>query len=91
MTTHRAWWLSLTRRLYTGRLPKILAYLLAGWLLLLALGYFVVPPLARSVLASQLGKALERDVTIARVTINPLALSVDVQGLSVKDRAGVEQ
>ena len=91
MTTHRAWWLSLTRRLYTGRLPKILAYLLAGWLLLLALGYFVVPPLARSVLASQLGKALERDVTIERVTINPLALSVDVQGLSVKDRAGVEQ
>ncbi len=79
------------RRLHTGRVPKILASLLAGWLLLLALGYFVVPPLARSVLATQLGKALGRDVTIERVAINPLDLSVDVLGLSVKDRAGAEQ
>jgi outer membrane protein OmpA-like peptidoglycan-associated protein len=68
-----------------------LAWLLAGWLLLLALGYFVAPPLARSVLAAQLGKALGRDVAIERVAINPLNLSVDVMGLSVKDRAGAEQ
>jgi len=72
-------------------MPKILTGLLAAWLLLLALGYWVVPPLARSVLATQLGKALGRDVVIERVAINPLALSVDVQGLSVKDRAGAEQ
>ena len=91
MTTHREWWLGLTRRLHTGRVPKILACLLAGWVLLLALGYFVAPPLARSVLATQLGKALGRDVAIDRVAINPLALSVDVLGLSVKDRAGAEQ
>ncbi|MGV0960826.1 MAG: DUF748 domain-containing protein [Limnohabitans sp.] len=71
-------------------MPKILAYLLAGWLLLLALGYFVAPPLARSVLATQLGKALGREVHIERVAINPLALSVDIEGLSVKDHAGVE-
>jgi hypothetical protein len=68
-----------------------LAWLLAGWLLLLALGYLVAPPLARSVLATQLGKALGRDVAIERVAINPLDLSVDVLGLSVKDRAGAEQ
>lgn len=91
MTTHRQWWHSLTRRLHAGRAPKILAWLLAGWLLLLALGYFVAPPLARSVLAAQLGKALGRDVAIERVAINPLNLSVDVMGLSVKDRAGAEQ
>ncbi len=91
MTTFSERLLARVRRLRTGRAPQILACLLAGWLVLLALGYFAAPPLARSVLASQLGKALERDVTIERVTINPLALSVDVQGLSVKDRAGVEQ
>lgn len=91
MTTHREWWPGLTRRLHTGRVPKILAYLLAGWLLLLALGCFVVPPLARSVLVTQLGKALERDVAIDRVAINPLDLSVDVLGLSIKDQAGAEQ
>ena len=91
MTSYREWWLGLTRRLHTGRVPKILAWLLAGWLLLLALGYLVAPPLARSVLATQLSKALGRDVAIERVAINPLDLSVDVLGLSVKDRAGAEQ
>ena len=91
MTTHRQRWLRLLRQRPTGRVPKILAYLLAGWLLLLALGYFVAPPLARSVLASQLSQLLGRDVRIARVAINPLALSVDIEGLSVTDRAGVEQ
>lgn len=91
MTTYSERLLAHVRRLRTGRAPKILAYLLAGWIVLLALGYFAAPPLARSVLVSQLGKALGRDVTIERVSINPLALSVDVQGLSVKDRAGVEQ
>ena len=64
---------------------------LAGWVLLLALGYFVAPSLARSLLATQLGKALGRDVAIERVAINPLDLSVDVLGLSIKDQAGAEQ
>ncbi len=91
MTSYREWWSGLSRRLHTGRVPKILAWLLAGWLLLLALGYLVAPPLARSVLTTQLGKALGRDVAIERVAINPLDLSVDVLGLSVKDRAGAEQ
>ena len=91
MTAYMEWLLRLARKLPNGRLPKILAGLLAGWLLLLALGYGVVPPLARSLLATQLGKTLGRDVVIERVAINPLALSVDVLGLSVKDRAGAEQ
>ncbi|MGV0984098.1 MAG: DUF748 domain-containing protein [Limnohabitans sp.] len=91
MTTHREWQLRFIRRLRTGRLPEILAYLLAGWLLLLALGYFVAPPLARSVLATQLGKALGRDVVIDSVAINPLNLSMDVRGLSVKTPTGAEQ
>ena len=91
MTTHRESLLRLVRRLCTGRALKIWACLLAGWLGLLALGYFVAPPLARSVLADQLGKALGREVTIERVAVNPLALSVDVLGFSVKDRTGNEQ
>lgn len=91
MTTYREWWLGLVRRRHTGRVLKILAYLLAGWLLLLALGYFVAPPLVRSVLATQLGKVLGRHVVIERVAIHPLDLSVDVLGLSVQDRAGTEQ
>ena len=84
-------WLGRLRPLLTGRLPKIMLGLLAAWLLLLALGLFAAPPVLRSVLASQLGKALGRDVTIAAVSVNPLALSVQVDGLSVKDRAGAEQ
>ncbi len=91
MKTHRKWLPALVRRRHTGRVLKIMAGFLGIWLVLLALAYWMAPSLARSVLMEQLGKALERDVVIERVVIHPLTLSVDVEGLSVKDRAGKEQ
>ena len=68
-----------------------MAWLLGGWLLLLALAYFVAPPLARSVLTAQLSLALQRQVSIERVAINPLTLCLEVDGLSVRTPQGKEQ
>ena len=70
---------------------RTLAWLLGGWLLLVTLGYFAAPSLARSVLTEQLGQALERQVSIERVAINPLTLTIEVKGLSVRTPAGKEQ
>ncbi len=70
---------------------RTLVWLLGGWLLLVALGYFAAPSLARSVLTKQLGQALERQVSIERVAINPLTLTIEVKGLSVRTPAGKEQ
>ena len=63
----------------------------AGGLLVFALfGFFVAPPVLKSVLLSQLGKELHREVAIADISINPFALSAKVSGFSVKADDGRE-
>ena len=56
--------------------------------MLVLLGFFVAPPVLKSVLLSQLGKALNREVAIERIDINPLALSATVAGVSVRGEGG---
>src|SRR5690242_18741867 len=53
-----------------------------------AFGFLAAPPLLRRVLVEQGSAALHRDVSIARVRVNPLALSVTVEGLAVRHRGG---
>ncbi|MBL8414258.1 MAG: DUF748 domain-containing protein [Propionivibrio sp.] len=52
------------------------------------LGFFVLPPLVKSMLLEQLGKALHRPVTVNSVSINPYALSVTLEGVSIQEREG---
>ena len=51
-------------------------------------GFFVVPPILKSVLATQLTSALHREVAIREVRFNPFALSATVRGLTVKEPKG---
>lgn len=74
-----------------ARSRKLLAWLAVLWLLLALWTYFVAPPLAKSWLTEQLAQALDREVSIQAITINPLSLTVQIDGLSVKDRAGKAQ
>ena len=49
------------------------------------IGFFVVPPILKSVLVTQLTAALHREVAIREVRFNPFALSATVRGLVVKE------
>ena len=51
-------------------------------------GFFVVPPILKSVLTTQLTAALHREVAIREVRFNPFALSATVRGLTVKEPKG---
>lgn len=53
-------------------------------------GFFAAPPLLKSVLLKQLSQALHREVSIARIDINPFALSARIEGMSVKAAGGKE-
>src|SRR5499426_9058 len=53
-------------------------------------GFFVVPPIAKSYLVTALSKELNREVTIESLRFNPFALSVTVRGFVMKDRTGPE-
>ena len=51
-------------------------------------GFFVVPPIVKSVLTTQLTSALHREVAIREVRFNPFALSATVRGLTIKEPKG---
>jgi uncharacterized protein involved in outer membrane biogenesis len=66
-------------------LRSLLAFVVVG-----VLGFFVLPPLIKSTLQEQLGKSLHRPVTVSSVRINPYALSITLEGVSIGEREGGE-
>jgi uncharacterized protein involved in outer membrane biogenesis len=64
--------------------------ILAAVVLFGVLGFLVLPPIAKSLLQDQLGKALHRPVAISRIGINPYAMTLNVEGFSVQEREGGE-
>ena len=73
-----------------GRYKKWIIGAVVFFVLFTIIGFFVVPPIVKSVLASQLSAALHREVTINEVRFNPFVLSATVRGLSVKEPKGAE-
>ncbi len=55
-----------------------------------ALGFLVVPPVARWFLTDSLSKDLMRKVFVEEVTFNPYTLSLHVRGLSVQEKDSSE-
>lgn len=51
-------------------------------------GFFLLPRVVKTQLEKQLSAGLGRSVTIAKVTTNPYALSLMIEGLDVRDAAG---
>ncbi len=51
-------------------------------------GFFVLPPIVKSVLVKRLSESLHRPVAIQAIRINPFALSTRVLGFSLGDRDG---
>lgn len=52
------------------------------------LGFFVLPPLVKSILLDKLAEALHRPVSVHSVSINPYALSLQLDGLAVQEKGG---
>lgn len=63
--------------------------LIRGGLIFLVLftviGFFVLPPIVKSVALEKLSEKLKREVLIRNVKINPFMLSLTIQGLAVKE------
>ena len=85
------WMSKLLRGLTSAGMQKTAGSLLAVWLVLAGLIWGAGPALLRSVLTERLGQALQRQVSIERITINPINGSLTVQGLSVRTPSGHEQ
>ncbi len=68
------------------RLKKIFLGAIIFLVLFSIAGFFVAPPILKSVLTTKLSERLHRQVTIQKIRVNPFMLSLDVKGVLVKDR-----
>jgi len=71
-----------------SRLQKILIGVSAAFLFYSVIGFLVLPPIVKSVLADKLSLALHREAQVLDVKINPYTLSVRLKGVSVADTDG---
>ena len=72
------------------RLKKILIGLIIFFVVFTLVGFFVLPPILKSILIKKLSENLHREVTINQIKVNPYTLSITARGFMVKDRASSE-
>src|SRR5438270_13253842 len=77
-------------RAITGRTGRVLATCLGVVVLLVAIGFWALPPLLRPVLEKRLAEALDRPVTIGRLELNPLTIAATLRDVRVAERPGVD-
>ena len=70
------------------RFRKLVYWAVGLVLVYTIVGFFVLPPIIRSVAEKRLSQELGRAVTIEKVKINPYALSTTIRGLLIKDKDG---
>jgi len=69
---------------------KVAKWVLLFILLFTVVGFFVIPPIVKSVLLKKLSENLHRNVTIQKLTINPFMLSMKINGFEIKERNGTK-
>lgn len=72
------------------RFRKIFKWSVIFLLVFTMTGFFILPPVVRSVLVNKLSEKLNRTVTIREIKINPFMLSLDIKGFEIKERKGTE-
>lgn len=73
-----------------SRLRRVALWATGILALLILTSFFVVPPVAKSLIVKQAGKALGREVSIDRLAVNPFALSATVSGVRLYEAGSKE-
>jgi hypothetical protein len=73
------------------RLKIILICLVAVLTVIGIAGFFIAPPIAKSILVDKLSRTLKRPVSIQAIKINPYALSATIRGFEIKEPSGQEK
>lgn len=68
------------------RAKKIVIGLVILFAVFTLVGFFVLPPVVKSILTKQLSENLHREVAIEKIKFNPYTLAISVRGLTIKDK-----
>jgi len=69
-----------------SRLKKIIIGLLVFLVLFTVTGFFIVPPVAKSVLVKKMSQELQRDISIEKISFNPFRFTLTVRGFVIRER-----
>ena len=67
------------------RLKIILIYVVAVLAVIGIAGFFIAPPIVKSILVDKLSQTLKRPVSIQAIKINPYALTATIRGFEIKE------
>ncbi len=70
---------------------RILGVVVGLSILYLGVGFLVLPRVVKTQVQQRLAAVLARDVGVEKVRVNPLTLSVTIEGVSVKERDGAAE
>jgi uncharacterized protein involved in outer membrane biogenesis len=73
------------------RYKKILIGLGVTLVIFSITGFFILPPVVKSIMVDKLSQTLKRPVSIQAIKINPYALTVTIRGFEIKERSGQEK
>lgn len=68
------------------RIRRVFVWLAALLVLFTVVGFFVLPPIIKSVLTKKLSETLGRQVTVQEVRVNPYSLTVRIDGVTVREK-----
>jgi hypothetical protein len=74
-----------------GRWKKTLLWCIGILVVLILFGFFGAPPILKSILVKELSTALNRGVSIRKISINPLILRLKVEGINVSEKESKER
>lgn len=72
------------------RLKKFLIGAAIFFVVFTLVGFFILPPIAKSILVKKLSETLHREVTIEILKVNPYKLTLTLRDFVIKDRKGSE-
>jgi uncharacterized protein involved in outer membrane biogenesis len=72
------------------RFKKLIIGFIVFFVLFTLVGFFILPPILKSVLVKKLSESLRREVAISQIKVNPYTLSLTIRGFKVKDRQEAE-
>lgn len=73
------------------RLKKVLIWMAVILAVIGVKGFFIAPPIAKSVMVEKLSQTLQRPVSIQGVKINPYLLTATVRGFEIREPSGSEK
>lgn len=64
---------------------KSITFTLIAFIFLILSGFFLVPPILKNVLVNKLSEKLHRKVSIEKIELNPLILTLEIKGFKISD------